>query len=107
MIFDDFGDLIFDSFLDLLFEGLLAAPGSKMAPKGVHFGSLLGSFFGHLRKVKIELSPKRELHFYCPRGTENHCFFEILSERPPEHPPGPKFARLGPILCRFWGPPGT
>ena len=54
--------------------------------------------------MKIELSLKAGAHFHCPRGSENHCFFDLLSERPPEHPLEPLLGVLGSILARFWDP---
>ena len=74
-------------------------------------GSLLGEMFGHFLgpagKVKIELSLKAGAHFHCPRGSENHCFFDLLSERPPEHPLGGIFGLPGSIWARFGGPLGA
>ena len=57
--------------------------------------------------MKIELSLKAGAHFHFPRGSENHCFLDLLSERPPEHALEPLLGVLGSILARFWGPLGT
>ena len=84
-------------------ERLWTDLGTILTPFWLRFGTLLGS----LRKVKIELSPKAGAHFHCPRGSENHCFFDLLSERPPEQPLEALLGVLGSILARFWGPLGT
>ena len=52
---------IFDSFSGTLRKRLQTAFGLILKLFCLHFGSLFGSFSGHLRKVKIELSPRREL----------------------------------------------
>ena len=77
--------------------------GPILTPFGLHFGV----FWEPLRKVKIELSLKRQPHFHCPRESENRCFFELLSERPPEHPLEPLLGLFGSIWARFWGPLAT
>ena len=88
----------FDTFSGPLLERPWDGFGRILTPFWLNFGSVLGVFWGPLRKVKIELSLKREPHFHCPRGSENHSFFDLLSERPPEHPPEP----LLESLARFW-----
>jgi len=56
--------------------------------------------------VKIELSLGRGFIFHCPRGSENLTFFDMLSERPPEHPRGLIFGLPGVQNGSFWGPFG-
>ena len=97
----------FVSFLRTLRERPRTALGRILGSCWLRFGSFLGSFLEHLQKVKIELSPWRGPHFHCPRGPGNLHFFDILSERPPEHPLGGIFGLPGSILARFWGPLGT
>ena len=97
----------FDSFPGALLERPRNVLGRIWGPFWLHFGSVLGLFWGSLRKVKIELSLKAGAHFHCPRGSENHCFLDLLSERPPEHHLEPLLGVLGSILARFWGPLGT
>ena len=73
----------------------------------LHFGSLFGSFSGHLRKVKIELSPTREPHFYCPGRSENQAFFDTFSGTPSGASLSSLLEAKGSILAPFWGPLGT
>ena len=68
---------IFDSFSGTLRKRLQTAFGLIFELFCLHFGSLFGSFSGHLRKVKIELSSRREPHFYCPRPLR----FKLFSRR--------------------------
>ena len=56
--------------------------------------------------MKIELAPRRQPHFHCPKGSGNRCFFDVLSQRLPERPLEPLLSLLGSILGRFRDPLG-
>ena len=68
---------IFDSFSGTLRKRPRNAFGQILDLFCLHFGSHFDSFSGHLRKVKIELSSRREPHFYCPRPLK----FKLFSRR--------------------------
>ena len=85
--------------------------GTSSTRFGSHFASILAPFWESsgdpFEKWKLSSRLKREPHFHCSRVSENHCFFDLLSERPPEPPLEPLLGVLGSILARFWGPLGT
>ena len=57
------------NFLDL---------GSILAPFWSPFGVLFLIFLEHAEKVKIELSPTRELYFEGSGGSKNHIFWTTI-----------------------------
>ena len=97
----------FDTFSGALLKRPLLVFNQIWSQVWLNFGSILGLFWETLRKVKIELSLKRQPHFDCPQGFGNHHFFDLLSERPPEHSPEPLLGVIGSILARFGRPLGS
>ena len=96
----------FDTFSGALLKRPLLVFNQIWSQVWLNFGSILGLFWETLRKVKIELSLKRQPHFDCPQGFGNHHFFDLLSERPPEHSPELLLDVIGSILARFGRPLG-
>ena len=64
-------------------------------------GAILPPFWEPFREplgeVRFEPTLKREPRFHCPRESEKRAFFDLLSERPPEHPLEPLWGGLGGI----------
>ena len=97
----------FDTFSGALLKRPLLVFNQIWSQVWLNFGSILGLFWETLRKVTIELSLKRQPHFDCPQGFGNHHFFDLLSERPPEHSPELLLDVIGSILARFGRPLGS
>ena len=90
-----------DQFSRALFERPRAVFGGILEPFWFNCSSILGVFWESFRKVKIELSLESEPHFHWARRSNNQCFFDNLSKRPPQHSLEPLLGVLGSILAPF------
>ena len=82
-----FFEAFFDHFLEVSFRSQFwsfwAPKAPKRCPRGHFWERCLVIFLGPPGKVKIELSPKRELSFWGCRGSQIGIFFEHLSSAVP------------------------